>query len=98
MLDRRLVEAIIQLLQEGQLSQRKIAARLGVSRGTVHAVARGKRHANGTSRTAAYEGFVVPEGPVRRCPDCGGRVMMPCLACWLRKLEKTDKVRIVGYT
>ena len=37
------VQEIRRLLDEGQLSQRKIAAQLGVSRGTVGAIASGRR-------------------------------------------------------
>ena len=43
MLALTVVQQIEQLLKEGQLSQRKIAARLGVSRGTVGAIADGRR-------------------------------------------------------
>ena len=43
MIAHAMVGEIRRLLDEGLMSQRKIARRLGVSRGTVHAIARGKR-------------------------------------------------------
>jgi len=43
MLALAVVEEIERLLQEGTLSQRKIARRLNVSRGTVAAIASGQR-------------------------------------------------------
>jgi len=79
-----LVDEIRRLLQEGQLSQRKIAARMGVSRGTVNAIAQGKR----TDRIPRWQkdggDFTPPAGLYVRCPTCGGMVQMPCLLCYLR--------------
>ena len=43
MLSLSLVEQIVDLLNEGELSQRRIAARVGVSRGTVASIASGRR-------------------------------------------------------
>ena len=68
------------LLAEGGLSQREIARRLGVSRGSVNAIARGKR-TDGAD-------FVCPSGPVERCPGCGCMVQMPCLACRIRAMRE----------
>jgi hypothetical protein len=59
-------------------SQRKIAAMLGVSRGTVATVALGRW------REHAADDAAEPTGPPARCAGCGGMVYMPCLLCRLR--------------
>lgn len=82
------VSEIRDLLAEGGLSQRTIAQRMGVSRGTVSAIARGKRPNSGPHRGAASEQFVPPGGPPRRCPGCGGMVQMPCLVCHVRAVKQ----------
>ena len=79
-----LVDEIKRLLREGGLSQRKIARRLAVSRGTVNAIALGKRPECKSRRTEAGEDFFPPTGPVARCRGCGAMVRMPCLACQIR--------------
>ena len=78
------VDEIRRLLGEGGLSQRRIAALMRVSRGTVGAIACGKR-ANPVRRGPAREGEdLAVLGLVARCPTCGGLVRMPCLACRVR--------------
>lgn len=97
MIAREVFEEIRGLLTAGNYSQRTIARRLGVSRGTVQAVARGKRILYGNRlrssgrdiiaplKQMAGTGFYPPDGMHVRCPGCGGKVQMPCLACYLRK-------------
>jgi len=75
------------LLDEGAISQRKIARRLGVSRGTVNAIAQGKRP-DGLGRRDVSDDFLPPVGPPRRCPGCGGLVLMPCLLCHVRAMRR----------
>lgn len=79
------VHKIRLLLGEGTLSQRKIASRLGISRGTVNSIALGKR----PDRIPDHEDddFVPPSGLPQRCPTCGALVQMPCLACRVRALK-----------
>ena len=81
------VEEIRGLLRVSELSQRKIARRLGISRGTVNAIALGRRpdHA-----LPAPEGdsFPAPSGVPVRCPGCGARAQMPCLLCYVRAWKK----------
>ncbi len=84
MLPDSIVAQIRQLLSEEELSQREIARRLGVSRGTVHAIAVGRRPDRSSRRRERLNGFRYPSGPPRRCPGCGGLVQMPCLLCYLR--------------
>ncbi len=82
MLAAKTVAEIQRLLDGKTLSQRRIAALLGVSRGSVAAIASGKRRA-----VLAEECDDVPpehSGPPARCAGCGGLVYMPCLLCRLR--------------
>lgn len=80
-----MVEEVRRLLAQGRLSQRQIARRTGVSRGTVAAIASGRRHTSGprTALPAEAAPGGYPGGKPVRCPGCGALVQMPCLACWL---------------
>jgi hypothetical protein len=80
------VEEIRELLHEGELSQRKIARRMEVSRGTVLAIACGRRP-NYDDRRRRENYLPNPSGLPRRCPGCGGMVQMPCLLCYVRGLK-----------
>ena len=83
------VSEIRDLLAEGALSQRRIAQRLGVSRGTVNAIARGRRpDYDSRRRGPAADGFMAPGGLPQRCPGCGGMVQMPCLLCHVRAVKR----------
>jgi len=75
------------LLAEGALSQRKIALQLGVSRGTVNAIARGKRPDYTTRRPRPADRCTPPKGLPQRCPGCGGMVRMPCVLCRVRAIK-----------
>jgi hypothetical protein len=86
MIASEVIREIERLLQRGELSQRRIAAKVGVSRGTVGAVASGEHAQRNARRTAHHERFEPPRGLPRRCPSCGRLVQMPCLACRLQKL------------
>ena len=85
------VDEIERLLQEGGLSQRMIARRVGVSRGTVNTIARGQRPDYRARRRQRADDFVAPSGPVCRCPTCGARVQMPCLACRVRAIRESRR-------
>ena len=68
------------LLAKGRHSLRTIARLAGVSRGTVLNIAQGRRRPNHARESAAN----LPEepcGPHVRCPGCGRKVQMPCVAC-----------------
>jgi hypothetical protein len=85
MIAAKIVTEVRQLLDEGTLSQRKIAQRMGISRGSVGAIAAGKRpdyEAMGQPREDEWE---EPAGPPARCPGCGGKVYMPCRLCRTRQ-------------
>lgn len=83
MLPIALVNEIDSLLHDGTLSQRKIAARLGVSRGVVSAIANGRRGLHGHDPFETHSP-PVPTSPPTRCPQCGYRVYLPCLVCRTR--------------
>jgi hypothetical protein len=86
MLPLALVEEIDRLLKAGQMSQRKIAVRLGVSRGTVSAIASGHRALFG-KEPRDDEMPLTPSSPPVRCPGCGYRVYMPCRICYIRRRQ-----------
>lgn len=74
------------LLNLGHLSQRKIAKRLGISRGTVNALANGRRVIQPPRPPSPERDFTPPSGLFVRCGGCGGKVQMPCLLCFVRGL------------
>lgn len=82
-----IVNEVRRLLNEEGLSQRTVATRTGVSRSTVCAIARGTRP-DYESRRREPDPFPPPTGPARRCPTCGRRVQMPCLACRITAMRK----------
>ena len=86
------VNQIKRLLAEGKYSQRKIARMTAVSRGTVGAIASGKRPDYQARARERAEEFPQPTGPPRRCPGCGGLVYMPCRLCHVRKLVAESRV------
>jgi hypothetical protein len=87
MLSTALVHEIDRLLREGGLSQRTIAARLGVSRGIVSAIANGRRGLYGKDSCDGTLRSLAPAAPPVRCPQCGYRVYPPCLVCEARDYQ-----------
>ncbi|MCE9544122.1 MAG: hypothetical protein K8T25_01150 [Planctomycetia bacterium] len=73
------VQSVQRLLAAGECSQREIARRTGVSRPSIAAIA------NGTRVIQPPRPIDEPAYPAQRCADCGGLVVMPCLACLLRR-------------
>jgi hypothetical protein len=86
MIAKFLVDDVRRLLADGHLSQRKIAEKLGLSRGSVNAIATGKRRDSYSCRSKEPQNarFEPPTGSPARCPGCGGLTQMPCLACYIR--------------
>ncbi len=98
MLPIALVNEIDTLIHEGTLSHRKIAARLGVSRGVVNAIANGRRGLYGQDPFAKYTP-VAHTSPPTRCPTCGYRVYLPCLVCRTREHQQRQIIlRILART
>lgn len=84
------VEAIRRQLAERLLSQRRIARAVGVSRGTVDAIAAGRRpdylarrEIRRLERQQNPVGY-CESGPPVRCGGCGGLVWLPCVLCRTR--------------
>lgn len=82
-----IVAEIRRLLADGTHSQRAVARLTGISRGTIGAIASGKR----PDRAPTVDTWEEPSGPPERCPGCGGLVFMPCLLC--RAREKAAETR-----
>ncbi len=80
MLEPSVIRDIQRLLDAGH-PQRAIARDLAVSRNIVVQVARGQRV---PQEPAAYDRR--KRFSLRRCPDCGGIVEMPCRLCQTREL------------
>ena len=85
------VAQVKRLLAQGRWSGRKIARMTGVSRGTVAAIAQGKRPDYDTS-PGDGEPLEEPLGPLGRCPGCGGMAHAPCRLCRTRKLMAQSKL------
>ncbi len=85
------VEEIRRLLDEAELSQRKIADKLGVSRGTVGAISNGQRGIYGREHDPHEPDLCNLNLPPERCPGCGGMVYVPCLLCRARRYAKRHK-------
>ncbi len=91
MLPLAVVEEIRRHLNEGRLSQRKIAAKLGISRGTVGAIASGRRGVYG--RESDHSDPLLPDMELlaERCSSCGGMVHKPCVLCQARTYRRRQK-------
>jgi hypothetical protein len=85
MLSIDLVHEINRLLRTGELSQRQIAARLQVSRGTVGAIASGRRGLNGKEDADQVPKPKTTRQQSMRCRHCGYRVYPPCRICIARE-------------
>jgi hypothetical protein len=78
------VDEIRRLLDQGELSQRAIARRLGVSRKVVAAVAAGRRRSSEPVAPQPPKLVATEVLPVR-CRGCGGLVYPPCRLCRARQ-------------
>jgi transcriptional regulator with XRE-family HTH domain len=85
MIAEKVVQEVRRLLVEGALSQRKIALRTGVCRGTVCAIASGRRPDYEPRESLEDEEAMV--GPAVRCGKCGAMVYLPCRRCKLEDVE-----------
>ena len=81
-----IVQAVLRLLARGKLSQRKIAHRLGLSHGSVQAIAAGKWCP--PKLVMERHGPPVKNG---RCTGCGGKLAdpeLPCTLCVTRRVPR----------
>ncbi|MFH1924377.1 MAG: helix-turn-helix transcriptional regulator [Planctomycetota bacterium] len=88
-----IVTEIKRLLAEGVYSQREIARRAGVSRGSVGAIASGKRRDYDDQSCNGERELDAPTGPPRRCSGCGGMAHVPCRLCHVRKLMAESRIK-----
>ena len=77
--------AVERLLAEGR-TQRAIAKLVGVSRGVVNNIAKGRWAPRPPGSPPPPRTSPFFTGPVVRCPVCRVKVYMPCRACAVRKL------------
>jgi hypothetical protein len=83
------VAEVRQLLAQGNISQRQIARQLRISRGTVGAIASGKRPDYSVKLPELPQCLLPPV----RCPGCGGYVHPPCRACRIRNIRAQELAR-----
>lgn len=99
MLAKSTVLEVDRLLKQGKLSQRKIAARLGVSRASVAAIASGRRGLHGKESADVGKRSKSTSGPPQRCPTCGHRVYLPCLICQTQQYQQFQRLlRMAGFS
>lgn len=81
-------KAVMRLRRAG-FSQKRIARELRMSEETVFYVINGRWR----YQPAGESGFKFPnlEGMPVRCPQCGAKVYMPCLACTLENRKRKAK-------
>ena len=91
MLKEKQVCEVKELLAEGKLSQRAISRITGVSRVVIHRIAAGKRKDRIERVKEAWEEDWTGR-PYERCPICGAKVRLPCLACIIRTLSEKQNV------
>jgi transposase len=104
MIDRQIIAEAARLLLARELSQRQIAARLGISRGTVLAISRQRRpldmqrksradHPRTKQERRLAERVTLRAGQLpTRCPECRNLVMLPCQIC----KGRNQKLRYTG--
>lgn len=93
MLPVSVIEEVRRLLEEGELSQRKIASKLSVSRGTVGAIASGQRGIHGREPTDDEQPMLCCfDVPPERCVGCGATVYKPCVLCGAREYKARQKL------
>lgn len=102
MLEESIVAEVKRLVAAKKLSLKKIADITHVSRGSVSAIASGKRRIKKRKSLREPEiieetdpwgeRFYYPTGPFARCPSCGARVQMPFLACQIEKQADSKNV------
>jgi len=91
MLPLTVVQEVRRLLDEDELSQRKIAFKLGISRGTVDAIASGRRGIYGREPDQKQSDLPCLELAPQRCSGCGAQVYMPCVLCRARRYRHRQR-------
>lgn len=83
MLSQSEVQQIVDLLKQNELTPRQIAQRVGVSHTIVYNIANGRRGLHSRDDT----GLAAATQRPARCPTCGVRVYLPCVACRAREFH-----------
>ena len=86
-----IVHRVELLLASEALSLRGIADLIGISRGSVATIKAGRHHHQRlppSDDSDDSDSLAVDSGVIDRCPTCGGKVRMPCVACRCRALPK----------
>jgi hypothetical protein len=81
MLSSSIVQEIERLLAGGEMSNRAIAAKVGVGKSTVNVIAKGERIPKRRREEVADRHLFRPVSPPQRCVRCGSFVHLPCLIC-----------------
>jgi len=97
MLPLTLVKEVRRLLDESQLSHRKIAKKLDISRGTVGAIASGRRGIFGQVPSPDDLSLACRKLAPERCLSCGALVYKPCVLCNARAF-RIRQIRLAKLT
>jgi len=84
------VDEIFRLTRVGH-NKTEISRMTGISRTTIYAVLSGKRKLR-RPKVVADATNLVFRGPVLRCPKCGRKVFLPCVACRIEKMNEMDRL------
>ena len=99
MISQEKYQAVQKLLADGVLSQRRIAALVGVNRGTVRAIAAETRSHKNRRTDKTQDRWTSDD--LSRCPICGNMVMMPCLICEIQQRgfcsDSSDEAITIGF-
>jgi predicted RNA-binding Zn-ribbon protein involved in translation (DUF1610 family) len=84
------IEYIQHLISSNEESSyRDIATRAGVSPRTVSLVAKGRRQADRRQDASRGDSLMYePAANIGRCPTCGSRVVLPCVACRAQRYRR----------
>lgn len=75
-----------QIFLTGQFSQRRLSKKIGISRNTLADIVHCRRaHAYLAAETLTPATDPPYDGKPGRCPTCGARVLLPCIACRARQ-------------
>jgi hypothetical protein len=98
MLSADVIREVRRMLDEDEMSQRAVAVRLKVSRGTVWAVANGRRGIRLGELHLPSQKIHASQHLPERCPGCGGFVFMPCRLCAARAFaERREMLATINF-
>lgn len=81
------VQEVERLTAEG-VTPGKIARALGISRGAVWTIVNDQRKLTPRQADALDAGDPLRADNKERCPTCGAMVLLPCVACIVRKISQ----------